>query len=402
MRLGILSVPLAVVLWGSSAATAAVIQNLGTLGGSPSSGRAVNGAGQVAGFSYVAGSATEFHAFRYSGGAMVDLGTLGGTSSDAAGINAAGQVVGAGATRFDEASHAYRYVGTPGSGGVMQDLGTLGGNNSDARGINAAGQVVGYSDGVSIDPETTPSPVHAFLYTGTPGAGGVMADLGTLGGSTSYAFSINDAGQIAGTADTASDSALHAFRYGGVPGGGGGAMADLGTLGGTNSDGRAINAAGQVVGDSYVAGDLARHAFRYTGTPGAGGSMQDLGTLGGTTSDAFGINDAGLVVGYSDTAGNAAAHAFLYNGTMVDLDAWLDAIDPAGGARWTLTEARAINDVGLITGTGLYDDGPGGLSDGPRAFLLDDRSLVPEPACLGLFGLCGVALARRSRVSSCR
>jgi hypothetical protein len=28
---------------------------------------------------------------------------------------------------------------------------------------------------------------HAFLYTGTPGAGGAMADLGTLGGINSAA-----------------------------------------------------------------------------------------------------------------------------------------------------------------------------------------------------------------------
>ena len=62
--------------------------------------------------------------------------------------------------------------------------------------------------------------------------------------------------------------------------------------------------------------------------------------------------------------------------TAVDLDAWLDAVNPTLGAYWTLPEARAINNDGLITGTGHYDDGPGGLSDGSRAFVLDASSLV--------------------------
>src|SRR5262249_42592121 len=154
--------------------------------------------------------------------------------------------------------------------------------------------------------------------------------------------------------------------------GSGGTMADLGTLGGRFGDATAINNAGQITGSSYVAGDVAYHAFLYTGTPGSGGSMADLGTLGGQNSRGFAINVAGQIVGWSSLLGvpSTFTHAILYTGTpgvdgqMIDLDAWLDAVNPVEGAKWTLGQALGLNNAGLITGGGTYNDGPGGLSDG--------------------------------------
>jgi probable HAF family extracellular repeat protein len=189
--------------------------------------------------------------------------------------------------------------------------------------------------------------------------------------------------------------AEHAFRYDGTPGSGG-VMRDLGTLGGTNSKGYGVNDAGQVAGHSLSTGNTAYHAFRYDGTPGSGGVMRDLGTLGGTSSFGSGINDAGQVVGTSDVAGNAAMHAFLYTGTpgaggqMIDLDDWLDTNIPTEGAKWTLAGPGAspsdISNTGWITGTGIYDpDGPGGVANDFRAYLLDASSLVPEPSLMGDF-----------------
>jgi probable HAF family extracellular repeat protein len=385
---------------------AAAIYNLGDLGGGNSQGLAINAAGQVAGISYTSSDPFSYHAFLYtgipgSGGSMADLGTLGGKSSMGIGINSSGQVTGWGGN--NHGSHAFLYTGSPGSGGVMNDLGTFGTEwtYSAGQGINDAGQVVGAGN-------TVGSALHAFLYMGVPGSGGAMADLGTLHfGYQSVATDINNVGQVTGQSDTGEiipnvGAVSHAFLYNGTPGNGG-SMTDLGSLGGRQSQGTAINDAGQVAGNSYITGDTAFHAFLYSGTPGSGGSMADLGTLGGNESYGLGINAAGDVVGFSFTAGNSAEHAFIYvgkpgvDGKMIDLDAWLDANNPIEGAKWTLFGAAGISDTGLITGYGSYDGG----SDG--AFLLDASALLaPEPSSLfimaaGGLGLFAIRLLSRPR-----
>jgi probable HAF family extracellular repeat protein len=108
----------------------------------------------------------------------------------------------------------------------MVDLGTLGGSSSTAFGINNAGQVVGFSNPSS-------GPPLAFLWTE---AGG-MVSLGALGGLVPFssASDINDLGHVVGQTSTATND-NHAFLW--TPAGG---MVDLGTLGGTNSSARAIN-----------------------------------------------------------------------------------------------------------------------------------------------------------------
>jgi probable HAF family extracellular repeat protein len=312
--------------------------------------------------------------------AIYNLGTLGGTGSQGYAINDAGQVAGSSALPGDTGdipNHAFRYDGTPGSGGVMHDLGTLGGTLvSVGLAVNDAGQVAGFS--VYNNPSV---PVHAFRYDGTPGSGGVMRDLGSLGGTMSRGYGINDAGQVAGYSQITGNTTEDAFRYDGTPGSGG-VMRDLGTLGGTLSRGYGINNAGKVTGYSTNAGNVANHAFLYDGTPGSGGVMHDLGTLGGTYSFGLAVNDAGQVVGYSPITGDTAEHAFLYTGTpgaggqMIDLDNWLDANNPTEGAKWTLSQPKGISNTGWVVGYGLYDpDGPGGIAAATRAYLLDASAL---------------------------
>ncbi len=126
------------------------------------------------------------------------------------------------------------------------------------------------------------------------------------------------------------------------------AVTDLGTLpGGSSSFAYGINNSGQIVGDAYANGTALQHAFLYSG-----GSMQDLGTLGGQESYAYGINDSGLIVGYSDIS-DGGDDAFLYNhGTMEDLNNLI-----ASDSGWTLEEATGINVSGQICGYGMNPSG---------------------------------------------
>jgi probable HAF family extracellular repeat protein len=373
------------------------------LGGTQTHAIAVNSSGQVAGNSRTSESGP-YHAFRHDGGSngpIHDLGTLGGTDSFALDMNSAALIVGLSQMPGDLVHHAFMYVGTPGSGGTMIDLGTLAGGSfsSQASEINASGQIAGWSN-------TTAGAPHAFRYDGVPGAGGVMRDLGTLGGIHSYGFAINDSGQVAGRSYiSGGDSTTeHAFRYDGDPGLGG-MMRDLGTLGGSSSAAHGINAGGQVVGISQTLNNVAFHAFRYDGTPGEDGVMHDLGTLGGPASRAESINDFGIIVGSADRSGaeggEQVAALWMADRMIMDLDAWLDLVNPSQGARWTLRTATDITSSGIITGVATYSDGPGNLIDGAFiSYRLDASSLVPEPSA-GLLPVVWLVLVR-SRMKSHR
>lgn len=234
------------------------------------------------------------------------------------GLNSEGQVTG----YFDGASgpRAFRWTG-----GTGVDLGTLGGSISVGYGLNNLGHVVGYAAAVGD------TDYHAYKAVGQS-----LFDLGTLGGNVSAALAVNDSGQSTGYSYLASGES-HAFIVSG------GSMINLGTLGGSFSSGVAINAAGAVVGDSSTAGDSQYHAFLYRS-----GAMADLGTLGGTYSTASAINSTDQVAGDSTLPGDSDTHAFLYDGVS------LRDLGTLGG---NYSTAYAINDAGQVIGDSSLVDG---------------------------------------------
>jgi probable HAF family extracellular repeat protein len=247
-------------------------------------------------------------------------------------------------------------VGVPGdspagsgqAGWVIRDLGTLGGKASYAYAINDRGQVVGES-------ETASGVMHAFLWQS-----GEMTDLGALGGSWSYAYAINGRGQVVGESDTAPGAGYgHAFLWQK------GKMTDLGTLGGDGwTRARAINDRGQVVGESETASGV-MHAFLWQD-----GKMTDVGSPRGwsddTESSATAINGKGQIVGWGD-GGGLEIRAFLWQqGQVVDLrglpgpSGLVDC--PTDCAYYT---AGAINERGQVIGTD-WDQGRGFLWENGR------------------------------------
>jgi probable HAF family extracellular repeat protein len=163
---------------------------------------AINDSGEVVGWSDIGDKAPEpgtRHAFRTAPNSRInpltdDLGTLGGSPSSATHINAFGQVVGWSYIAGDAAIHAFRTAPNSPIDPTTDDLGTLGGSYSSAKGIDSYGHVVGSST-------TGDTAQHAFLYSS-----GVMYDLNKLipagsGCELVESVDINDAGQIAANGD---------------------------------------------------------------------------------------------------------------------------------------------------------------------------------------------------------
>jgi probable HAF family extracellular repeat protein len=242
----------------------------------------------------------------------------------------------------------------------VTDLGDLPGGyeESYAYGINNRGQVVGESSATS-------DPLKPFLWTPTTpnGIAGTMVDLGDLpGGMTrGTATSINSSGQVTGVS-YADDGARSFLWTPATPNASAGTMVNLG--GAALSYGQGINDRGQVAGERTTSGAPFASLWTPTVANGASGTTKNLGDLPGgiEMSNGWGINGYGQVVGSSNA--EFGSRGFLWtptaangaNGSMIDLG------ELPGGS--TFSEARAVNARGQVVGSAL----PAG-ADAGRAFL---------------------------------
>ena len=229
----------------------------------------------------------------------------------------------------------------------VTDLGTLGGTSSFALDLNDARQVTGNGQ----EPLTEPSPrLNAFRWS--PPAG-PMQNLGVLPGSNNFSrgYAINNAGTIVGESD---NNASNAFVYQG------GVMSGLTSLQGGNTRGVAhdVNDAGAVVGISTAntaAGGTASRPTRWSG-----GVPVDLGSLDGadnTLGRAWGVNNLGTAVGVTrrTSTPTPVSQATLWTTPGSPLN--LGSLQPD-----SFSEAFAVNDAGVAVGAAVNGATPGGSS----------------------------------------
>ena len=196
------------------------------------------------------------------------------------------------------------------------DLGTLGGTSSGASSINDSGQIVGYAYNSS-------GQSRACLFDST--GGGANTNLGTLGGSQSVAYSINNNNKIVGQADG------QACLF--DPTGGGANT----LLGGAGFGGSAysINNGNKIVGVSGGG-----HACFFS-------HFKDLGTLNlDMRSTAYSISDNGKVVGKSCISSDIETdrRACLFDPTGGGANIYLGGLGGVGST------AYSINSNDLIVG----------------------------------------------------
>ncbi|HKC65447.1 MAG TPA: hypothetical protein VKB86_17530 [Pyrinomonadaceae bacterium] len=318
---------------------------------------------------------------------VVDLGTLGGQSSFGIDINNSGLVV-VNAQTSDGSFHAFIW-----ERGTKTELGTLGGRNSSARRINLAGQVLGLADG-------TDGGSHPVLWQNR-----IPTDLRNLNPDfpnpqknfISQVNGLNDAGDLVGSLQPNDAQGLVAFLFSGN------SFTKLDTPAGIlHMVAYDVNAFHQVVGQTQIktefsgepgpgffwqngitftlpmlSGDIATsptrinnqgqvigQVFSQTGGGFVPPTLIARGVIwprpflnpvslplipGATFSNPVGLNAGGQVVGRTHTA--AGDRPFLWtDGQIYDLN---DLIPANSG--WILQDTNAINDDGLIVGSGIHD-----------------------------------------------
>lgn len=332
--------------------------DLGTLGGGQSEAHDINNLGYIIGSAH---NGTTMKPFVWNNNLMTEI--AGNNTNDSnsvltsvSSINNKSQIVGQMLTKVDG---IYNYVSHPAiwDNGVLIDLYPESYTSITMTSINDDGQSVGnLMDNYGNQ--------NAMLWSN-----GQFVPLGTLPDMTqSYAYAINNIGQVVGTSSfyswwDPSKRIARPFLWSN------GAMVDLGTLGGSKSHAFSINDSGQAVGFSSIAANNLEHATLWSN-----GTIQDLGVLPNYSfSYANDINNKGQIVGTSTKDYQGKGCATLWeNGSVIDLNSLI------AGSGWYLLDARGINDKGQIVG---YGYNPEGFTRGylliPNDDLKEDVDSVP-------------------------
>lgn len=337
---------------------------------------ALNNLGQVVGYAYLAAGDRQAFAATSLGGALIP--TLGGTRSSASGINDSGQIAGWSATGTAAEYRPFLYSQLSG----IINLGTLGGRSSIASGINSSGLVVGNSS------TSLPYDSQYAAFTVQPGGQPVRIDLSPQQARDSFAYGINDNGDVTGSIYSQNNSESYAFLNSYA------STALLPGLGGSHATGMAVNNTGQVAGSAaLVNGD--QRAFLFDGAQTINlGTISDQDNLGyglGTAawSGSNAINNRGQVVGTFGFVGYQG-RGFISDGNgMSDLN---DLLGPDAIGVWEITDAMAINDAGVIAAYGYRI----GEYVGTTLFLTP----VPESPTFALILLGLVAIVVRRRMTT--
>jgi probable HAF family extracellular repeat protein len=335
---------------------------------------------------------------------LIDLGTLGGPNSSApevfyeidngtAGarvVSDSGAMIALSDTSASDPLCFFDDCFYPGTvewrSGTSTNLGALPGSQwSGPSWISGNGLVAGVSENGETDPLLGVPELRAVLWRLTG-----ISDLGTLpGGSESFAFAVNNRGQVVGLA-TNGTADPYSYWYAQVLGFSNGTqtrafawdirdgMQDLGTLGGPDAWAGLVNERGQVAGISLTsftansnngatcaANVPTQDPFLWSKSIG----MIDVGGFGGTCGAPQALNDHGQLVGGSYLAGNSVVHGFLFDQTghprLKDLGTlggdnsaalWIDdAGDVVGYA--DIPNPPACNGVGCVHHAFLWRNG---------------------------------------------
>ena len=230
---------------------------------------------------------------------------------------------------------------------ALLDLGTLGGAGSWAFDLNNAGQVVGYSlDATGQE--------RGFVFTDANANGaadaGEMKPLGVLpGDAASYAYGINDAGAVVGTSRSTplgTDGDERAVRFSAA-----GAATDLGLGRGSNAYGitPAAGAAPQIVGQAPSESPTVPMYLPFVRSAGGEVTTFSLPAPYHLDGQARAINDDGVIVGYSGSGGTYVGFIRLPDGS----------ITPVGqnNPSFPFSYAWDVNDNLQVVGEGFTSTG---------------------------------------------